>query len=151
MYRTCGEELYAERSSPLSKLQCKHVCFGFFLQEIVVSTFVNNRSFVESYYNIRVVTSEGDNPCFGKNSDPRWSISTERLHMNDSCQLWNSTPDSSMKKIQEDGHNYPSFQKTSREINTWKNWGGGKGNVLGVKRYRNRKTIGEVASYTWQF
>ena len=38
MYGTCGEELYAERSSPLSKLQCKHVYFGFFLQEIFVST-----------------------------------------------------------------------------------------------------------------
>ena len=49
MYGTCGEELYAERSSPLSKLQCKHVCFGFFLQEIFVSTFMNNRSFVESH------------------------------------------------------------------------------------------------------
>lgn len=49
MYGTCGEELYAERSSPLSKLQCKHVCFGFFLQEIFVNTFMNNRSFVESH------------------------------------------------------------------------------------------------------
>lgn len=47
MYGTCGEELYAERSSSLSKLQCNHVCFGVFLQEIVVSNFMNNRSFVE--------------------------------------------------------------------------------------------------------